>query len=103
MINNMKTLVTAIIEKDGIVLGEGTNWHRDCKRMDSATGEDYDKCNGCIPHNHAEQRALRHVLNMYGSEDGYLDDCILHLYGHTYACEPCKKAIKDAELTLIIH
>jgi deoxycytidylate deaminase len=102
----MKRLVTAVVEKDGIVLGVGTNWHKDCKRIDSATGEDYDKCIGCSPYNHAEVKAIYLAVEQHTPfrEKSKLGrGATLHLYGHTYACDSCTKHMKMHGIKLVLE
>ena len=89
----MRTVV-AIIEKNGDVLSFARNLEHDCKRIGYPTGQCYELCEGCQPHNHAEQLALR--AERYPG-------ATLHLFGHTYACEPCKTACADAGVAITIH
>jgi len=96
----MKTLVVAIIEKNGKVLGEGTNWHVNCKRMGQKTGSNYNLCKGCRTGMHAEQQALR-MAKFVGWND--LRDATIHIYGHDHACESCLHDIIQEKMLVEIH
>lgn len=85
--------VLAVIIKDGCVVAYETNRKHICKREGYPTGEGYDLCEPCQPHNHAEQRALDKTKER---------DATLYLFGHTYACDSCKRACEDAGVTIVI-
>ena len=88
----MRTTI-AVVVKDGLVVSFATNEHKEpCKREGYPTGVGYELCEGCDYPNHAEYKAVQ------GIKGG-----VLHLFGHTYACEPCKKAMSEAGVELIIH
>lgn len=81
-------LVIAVIEKDGEVLSYATNEHQEpCAREGYETGQGYELCKGCDYPNHAEYKAC---------QKGGLEGATLHLFGHTYACDPCKVAMEKA-------
>jgi deoxycytidylate deaminase len=67
----------------------GSEYHRKfgCIRQaaNSATGQDYDLCEGCQPQNHSERRALAHAQK----RDRITDGCDLYLWGHFGCCPPC--------------
>lgn len=78
----MRTTV-AIVVRDGEIISVGTNEHKEpCKREGYPTGEGYELCEYCQYTNHAEYNAVRHS-DVKGGR--------LYLFGHYYACEPCKK------------
>lgn len=87
----MRTTI-AVIVRDGLVVSFATNEHKEpCKREGYPTGVGYELCDGCNYPNHAEYKAVR------GVKGG-----ILYLLGHTYACEPCKEAMREAGVELRI-
>jgi len=64
------------------------------------TGEGYELCSKCSWTNHAEFVALYTGIGDLGSID--TRGAKLYLYGHTYACEPCKKVAKHYGVEIII-
>lgn len=95
----------AVIVKDSIVLGSGSNqtplpndFLRELhgkgvcvrKQLKIASGTKYWMCLGCAkPHHHAEQRAVRNALDR-----GFdLSGAELYLWGHWWACKPCWEAM----------
>ena len=61
----------------------------ECPRKGMVSGEGYHLCKEvCGQEAHAEIVALRNA----GSRD--LNNCYLKLEGHSYACEPCKQALR---------
>lgn len=86
----MRTVV-AIVVKDGLVVSYATNEHSPCLREGYPTGQGYELCEGCDYPNHAEVEAVK------GQNGG-----VLYLIGHTYACEPCKKACKESNVEIKI-
>lgn len=86
--------------KDGRVLSFGTNEHKEpCKRVWYPTGEGYELCPGCDYDNHAEANALRGVDFSSGPRK---EMPTLYLFGHTYACEPCKQKAAEKGVTIKI-
>ena len=84
--------VIAIVVQNGLVVAHTTNDHpTPCKREGFPSGEGYELCKYCQYENHAEYKAVK------GLTGG-----TVYLIGHTYACEPCKKAVKDAGMELVI-
>lgn len=84
--------VVAVLVQDGEVVNVATNEHTEpCKREGYPTGVGYDLCDGCNYPNHAEYKAVQRAQG--GT---------LYLIGHTYACEPCKKACADRNVTIQI-
>lgn len=80
----------SVVVKNGKIIGRGTNgsdFHvkEGCKRVGYPTGEGYDLCEGCQPHNHGEQKALKGI-NAYGAD--------LYMWGHWYICKSCKETIE---------
>jgi hypothetical protein len=87
----MRTVI-AVVVQDGLVVSYATNEHKEpCKREGYPTGVGYELCPGCQYNNHAEFKAVQ------GFKGG-----TVYLVGHTYACEPCKKAVADAGMDLIV-
>lgn len=84
--------VIAVLVRDGEVVSYATNEHDWCKREGFPTGKGYELCEGCNYSNHAEFKA---VQNQVGGT--------LHLFGHTYACEPCREACHQALVGIDIH
>ena len=91
----MRTVV-AIIVKDGQILSVGSNEHKgECGREGYPSGEGYELCEWCNYGNHAEANAVRGRTFPKGAK--------VLLFGHTYACEPCKEAVRKSgikELTI---
>lgn len=87
----MRKVIAVVVQK-GEVVSWATNEHTEpCKREGYPTGVGYELCDGCNYPNHAEYKAIQ------GLSGG-----TVYLLGHTYACEPCKKAIEEANMKLII-
>jgi len=82
--------VLAVVVRDGQVLSYATNEHSPCPREGMPTGQGYELCEGCSYQNHAERKAVQ----------GEVAGADVHLFGHTYACEPCKKAMRDAGIRM---
>ena len=93
--------VFAVIEKDGEVLSVDTNWHSPCLREGYPTGTAYELCPACHYDNHAEANALEQALELRGAE--MVRDSVCHLYGHTYACQPCLDKLIKFGVSLEIH
>lgn len=87
--------VVAVVVKDGAVLSYASNEHKEpCKREGYPTGVGYELCADCNYPNHAEYKAVQ------GRD---VKGATLFLFGHTYACEPCKKAMVEAGVTLSLN
>lgn len=89
----------AVIVRDGDVIGigaNGSNYHdtHGCKRADLGckTGERYELCEGCHPHNHGEQKALADAKEKGNNTRG----ADLYLWGHWWCCKPCWNAMEAA-------
>ncbi len=94
-------LVVAIVVRDGVVLSYATNEHKKpCKRIGSLTGQNYELCEECDYPNHAEVKALKGIPI---KELRDIEGSKLFLFGHTYACTSCLKAIKKAKLNLVLR
>lgn len=79
----------AMVVKDGEILSYGTNEHLEpCKREGYPTGEGYELCEYCQYTNHAEANAVKGKSFPKGAK--------VLLFGHYYACDPCKEAVKNA-------
>jgi deoxycytidylate deaminase len=67
-----------------------------CPRADLPTGEGYELCKDiCRQVGHAEVNAIK----LAGSDSV---EATLYLSGHTYACDSCKKAAKEAGIKEIV-
>lgn len=87
----MKTTIAVVIQ-NGLIVSWATNEHKEpCKREGYPTGVGYELCQGCQYTNHAESKAVK------GLRGGKV-----YLLGHYYACAPCKKAIEEAEMELVV-
>ena len=82
----------AVVVKNGRVIGIGANgstYHEthECerKRLQCKTGEGYELCEGCHPHNHSERQAITGALAQ-GSDTQGAD---LYLWGHWWFCKDC--------------
>ncbi|MDY6770762.1 MAG: deaminase [Candidatus Nanohaloarchaea archaeon] len=93
----------AVIVKHDSILGSGANgsdYHdnNECVRErlkeqgEIASGEGYERCEGCHPKNHAEPTAIQDAHDQ-GNDD--LDDADLYLWGHWWACEWCWDEMLD--------
>lgn len=86
---------TAVIVRDGNIIGEGRNGGEHppatCRRagLGCKTGEGYELCAGCDPKNHAEQSAIRNAIVP-------VTDADLYLYGHWWCCKSCWQAMITA-------
>jgi len=95
-----KQLVVAVIKNKGRYW-VGTNWCHNpqtkCPRGDMPSGEGYENCQQiCKQNAHAEIDAIANAgENARGGT--------LYLYGHTYCCEKCRKAILKAGIVGVIY
>lgn len=86
----------SVIVLDGEIIGRGANgsdYHKanGCERVRRGipTGQGYELCEGCHPHNHSEPRAIVDALE----SNHKLDGAVLYLWGHWWCCEPCWNAM----------
>jgi deoxycytidylate deaminase len=86
----------AVVVKNGLELGSGANgsvFHEvhgcERKRLGIPTGEGYERCEGCSPKNHAEQKALATCGDVARGADVYL-------WGHWWCCQSCWQCMIDA-------
>lgn len=91
---------------NGSIIGIGANGSElhaksgcERKRRGSKTGEDYELCEGCQPHNHAEQKAIANAL--WNGNKEKMKGAVLFLWGHYYACESCCNAMKQVGIDTI--
>jgi tRNA(Arg) A34 adenosine deaminase TadA len=63
------------------------------ERLGSASGQDYDLCEGCHPVNHAESKAVA-AARTVGITD--LRGYHLYLWGHWWCCKDCWSAMEEA-------
>jgi deoxycytidylate deaminase len=87
-----KQHVTAVITNNG-KYWIGYNWcgnpQEICPRKNFKTGEGYEFCKSiCSQHSHAEVDACEKA----GEE---ARGGIMHIFDHTYCCEPCKKTMEE--------
>ena len=91
-----------VLVSDGKIIGKGANgstYHEThgCERvrLGIPTGESYELCEGCGPHNHSEPKAIefarKHGHDTVGAE--------AYLWGHWWCCEPCWTAMIDNGIT----
>lgn len=92
----------AVLVLNHIMIGEGANgseYHKthECERVKCGmpTGQGYELCEGCHPKHHAEPRAIADALAQ-GHETKGAD---LYLWGHWWCCEPCWRAMIEANIT----
>lgn len=98
-----KQVVTAVLvtPDEQMFYGENdcANPQVSCPRVGMATGEGYAMCSTiCKQHAHAEINAI----NTARRANAKLPGSKLYLRGHTYACETCKTAMKNAGVELIL-
>lgn len=94
---------TSVIVKDERVIGigaNGSNYHQEngCERvrLNSPSGKDYDKCEGCSPKNHGEQQAIKNIVDgqsLAGAE--------VYLWGHWWCCQSCWQAMLDQGINTV--
>jgi len=91
----------SVVVVDGTVVGRGANGsdfheNNECVRVaqNVPTGEGYELCEGCHPHNHSEVRAI-------ASADTPVAGAELYLWGHWWACKPCWDAIEESGITQV--
>jgi deoxycytidylate deaminase len=82
----------SVVVKDGEIIGQGANgsdYHKthECERIKRGipTGQGYELCEGCSPHNHSEQKAVANARER-GADTSGAD---LYLWGHWWCCQPC--------------
>lgn len=68
------------------------------ERLGSASGQDYDLCEGCHPVNHAESKAVA-AAHAVGIAD--LRGYHLYLWGHWFCCEACCDLIVTCGITRV--
>ncbi len=91
----------AVIVKNNKIIGKGANGSEhhekygcERKKQNIPTGEGYDLCEGCSPHNHAEQKAIANAQSYKNS----CKDADLYLFGHWWVCESCWNCMIKAEI-----
>lgn len=87
-----------VIVKNGKIIGRGANgstFHQTngCERirLNIPTGQGYELCEGCSPHNHSEPKAVKSALET----EHDLSGAEAYLWGHWWACEPCWKTFSE--------
>jgi dCMP deaminase len=90
-----------VIRRDATVLSWGANGsthhlEHGCERarLGVPTGERYDLCEGCQPHNHSEHRAIVAAQAARRSLEGG----VLYLWGHYGCCIACWELIIAARI-----
>lgn len=98
-----KQATSAVIVKDGKILGRGTNAGIKvdiCPRVERgyAPGVGYELCREiCKQKEHAEIMAIRNALKQVKSLKG----ASIYLGGHWWICEPCWDAIIQARISKV--
>lgn len=97
--SNLAMPGAAIVVKDGKIIGRGSIGNNPahingCVRvkLNMPTGQGYELCDGCHPHNHSEPSAIRDALE-HGKDPKGAD---LYLWGHWWCCEPCWETMISA-------
>lgn len=97
--SNLSMPGAAVVVKDNQVIGRGSIGNNPahingCVRvkLNMPTGQGYELCDGCHPHNHSEPSAIRDAQE-HGKETKGAD---LYLWGHWWCCEPCWEAMINA-------
>ena len=92
---------------NGEIIGVGANGSKlhvksgcERKRRGSKSGEDYDLCEGCQPHNHAEQKAIADAIKNGNQEK--MVGATLFLWGHWWACPSCCEKMEAAGIVDVI-
>lgn len=102
-----KTMPTGtVLVKNGKIIGRGANgstYHEKygCERvrLNIPTGESYELCEGCSPHNHSEPKAIESAL----AQGNTTEDAEAYLWGHWWCCEPCwQKLTANGILTVYL-
>lgn len=95
----------SIIVLHNRIVGRGANgsdYHKshECERVKrgSLTGQDYELCPGCHPHNHSEVRAIENALIL--TEPAELSEAILYLWGHWWCCKDCWDQLLAVDIKL---
>lgn len=94
----------AVLVKNHIPIGAGANGssfhtHVGCVRklLQVPTGKFYSLCRGCLPKNHAEQKAIKDALRKNEDPNG----ADLYLWGHWWCCESCWQAMIKAGINRV--
>ena len=90
----MRTVV-GVLMNQGQVVSFADNTHV-CSREGYETGKGYELCEWCDYPNHVERKVIKFAKMLKRETKG----TTLHLFGHYYACEPCKEACKKAGVTI---
>ena len=97
--SNLALPGAAVIVKDGQIIGTGSIGNNPshingCVRvkLNMPTGQGYELCDGCHPHNHSEPSAIRDAQ----AKGHDTKDADLYLWGHWWCCEPCWEAMTAA-------
>lgn len=95
----------SVIVKDGQIIGRGSNgsdYHQihGCERVKRGipTGQGYELCEGCHPHNHSEPRAIIDALE----SNHKLNGATLYLWGHWWCCEPCWNSMINSGIVDVV-
>jgi deoxycytidylate deaminase len=95
-----------LVHRGHFVIGRGANgsqFHADngCerKRLGCKTGEGYELCEGCQPHNHAEPSAIESAIN--GGHRDFLNGAEAFMWGHYYCCSPCVLALRNVGISRV--
>lgn len=92
-----------LVDRGGRILSAGNNDiafpQGCCPRGDAPSGVDYWKCQEiCCQSGHAEESMLYHAPVELP------ENCIVHIYGHTYCCDGCIEQMREVGIrTVVIH
>ena len=94
----------AVIVKRNKILGKGANgslYHDkygcERKKQKIPTGQSYELCPGCSPKNHAEQKAIKNMMD----NNKYKEGADLYLWGHWWCCKSCWDAMIEAKINKV--
>lgn len=105
---DLKQPVGVVLVDDwGNILGAGANGSRfhdehgcERKRLGSKSGEGYELCEGCSPHNHAEAKALDSARARGNIES--VRGSSAFMWGHWWACQACIDKLRAAGVRRIV-
>jgi len=93
----------AVLVNENEIIGRGANvstYHekQGCRRKELKvpTGQGYELCEGCSPHNHAEQTAIADAKK--GTAQEKIAGSDLYLWGHWWCCQSCWDSMIEADI-----
>lgn len=97
----------SILVNQGKVIGAGANgsiYHElyGCERirLNSRTGKDYDRCEGCSPNNHSEAKAITNANTLLKGKS-IPENSVMYLWGHWWSCKSCWNAMVTSRITTL--